>query len=166
MDYHLLSISRWPCDLHEFFISLSTGCCSREGTARDWPCSPLAPFSPGGPLGPMGPGFPGTPRSPFKPTGPGGPGGPIGPCLPGGPSGPEFPWGPGLPRVPGLPRRPVLPLGPELQRVSSLAQNWFCNRRSSSLISCFIWDAFWDDFVCESSREARFCLEVASSSWP
>ena len=129
----------------------------------DWPGSPLVPVSPGGPLGPMGPGIPGTPISPLVPTGPGGP---IGPCLPGGPSGPGFPGGPGLPRNPGLPRRPALPFGPERQSFSSFAQNWFCSRRSSSLMSSFTWDAVWTDDGCELSGDARFCLELMFSYRP
>ena len=88
------------------------------------------------------------------------PGGPTGPCLPGGPSGAGFPGGPGLPRNPGLPRRPALPFGPERQSFSSFAQNWFCSRRSSSLMSSFTRDSVWTDFVCELTGDALFCLEL------
>ena len=129
----------------------------------DWPGSPLVPVSPGGPRGPMGPGIPGNPISPLVPTGPGGP---IGPCLPGGPSGPGFPGGPGLPRNPGLPRRPALPFGPERRSFSSFAQNWFCSRRSSCLMSSFTWDAVWTDVGCELSGDPRFCLELTFSYRP
>ena len=111
----------------------------------DWPGSPLAPFIPGGPLGPAEPGSPGTPRSPLMPIAPWGP---IGPCFPGGP---------------GLPRRPALPFGPEWQSVSSLAQIWFCSRRSSCLISSFTSKAVWTD-CCESSGEARFRLDQMALS--
>ena len=122
----------------------------------DWPepGSPLAPFSPGGPRGPIGPGCPGSPRSPFMPT------------SPGGPFDPGFPWGPRLPRNPGLPRFPALPFGPERQRFSSLAQNWFCRRRSCSLMISFTWDSVWTNFVCLPSGEARCCLEMTSSVCP
>jgi len=92
-----------------------------------------------------------------------GPEGPTGPCLPRGPSGPGFPGGPGLPWDPGLPRRPVLPLGPERHSFSSLAQNWFCSRRSSSLMRSFTWDSVWTDVRCELSGDARFCLELTFS---
>ena len=92
-----------------------------------------------------------------------GPCGPIGPCFPGGPSSPGLPGGPGLPRVPGLPRRPALPFGPGPQSVSSLAQIWFCNRRSSCLINSLISEAVCNDFCgCESSGEVRFCLDKVS----
>ena len=111
----------------------------------------------------MGPGTPGIPRSPLMPMGPEGP---TGPCLPGGPSGPGVPGGPGLPWDPGLPRRPVLPLGPERHSISSLAQNWFCSRRSSSLMSSFTWDAVWIDVGCELLGNVRFCLELPLLCWP
>ena len=126
----------------------------------DWPGSPFVPFSPGGPRGPTGPGSPESPRSPFTPNGPCGP---TGPCLPGGPSGPGLPGGPGLPRIPGLPRRPVLPFGPERQSVSSLAQIWFCNSRSSSLIIIFTLEVVFADFCCDLTGDARFCLELMTS---
>ena len=86
----------------------------------------------------------------------------MGPCLPGGPSGPGLPGGPGLPRFPGFPRRPVFPFGPDRQTVSSLAQIWFCSKRSSSLMSSFTSETVWIRFCCEFCGEARFFLEKAS----
>ena len=97
---------------------------------------------------------------------PTGPGGPTGPCLPGGPSGPGFPGGPGPPRNPGLPRRPALPFGPVRQSFSSFAQNWFCSRRSSSLMSSFTCDSVWTDFVRELACDTLFCLELTFSYSP
>ena len=138
---------------------VSTGRWSREGAEKDFPGSPLTPCCPGRPLGPAGPGSPGTPRSPFRPIGPWGP---IGPCLPGGPSGPGLPGGPGLPRYPGFPRRPVLPFDPDWQIVSSLAQIWFCIKRSSSLISSFTSETVWTNCCCELCGEARFILKKSS----
>ena len=79
------------------------------------------------------------------------------------PSGPSLPGGPGLPRIPGLPRRPVLPFSPERQSVSSLVQIWFCNSRSSSLISIFTLDVVGVDFFCDLTGDARFCLELVTS---
>ena len=139
---------------------VSTGCCSKDGAEMDWPGSPFTPLSPGGPRGPTGPESPGSPRSPFIPIGPWDP---TGPRLPGAPSDPGLPGGPGFPRVPGLPRRPVLPFGPERQSVSSLAQIWFCNSRSSFLIGIFTSATVWVDFCCDLSGEARFCLELGTS---
>ena len=82
--------------------------------------------------------------------------------FPRSPSGPDPPGGPGFPRIPGLPRRPVFPLGSERQSVSSLAQSWFCSRRSSCLISSLTSEAAWTDFCCELSGEEHFCLEMVS----
>ena len=135
-----------------------TGRCNREGAEID---CPGAPFSPGGPLGPGGPGRPCSPRSPFIPIGPFGP---TGPCLPGDPGGPVLPLGPGIPMGPRLPRLPVLPFGPGRQSFSSLAQIWFCSRRSSFLMSSFTSEAVLTGFACESSDEARLCRDELS--WP
>ena len=133
---------------------VSSGRCSNDGADMDLPGSPLTPFTPCRPLGPAGPGLPGNPRSPLIPVGPCGP---FGSCLPGGPSGPGCPGRPGFPRIPGLPRLPMLPFGPERQRVSSVAQIWFCRTRSSSLMSNLTYEAFW------CSSEARLCLECEPS---
>ena len=135
-----------------------SGLCNREGAEMD---CPGAPFSPDGPLGPVGPGGPCSPGSPFLPIGPWGP---IGPCLPGGPAGPGFPRGPDIPWGPRLPRLPVLPFGPGRQSFSSLAQIWFCSKRSSSLISSFTSEAVLTGFACELSGEVRFCRD--EDSWP
>ena len=138
---------------------VSTGRCSKEGAEMDFPGSPLTPFWPGRPGGPAGPESPFSSRSPFKPIGPWDP---IGPCLPGGPSGPGLPGWPGLPRFPAFPRRPVFPFGPNRQTVSSLAQIWFCSKRSSSLMIRFTSETVWMRFCCEFCGDVRFFLEKAS----
>ena len=68
-------------------------------------------------------------------------------------------WGPRLPRL------PVLPFGPGRQSFSSLAQNWFCSKRRSSLISCFTSGVVFTSFACESALvEARLFLDLVF--WP